>query len=99
MKTLAVLPVLLLLAACEALRTTTVDERAIAEQTLVTVGTALLAAKAADKISDEDFTLAMAQLAELRADVAASAETPVSWPVVYQRILNFGLQWAMQEEG
>ncbi len=86
-----------LLAACSgAPRTTTPDERATMLATLTTVETALGVLHATGKIPTSDYSLALGQVADLRAAVAASETTPVTAADLLARITALAAAWAIQ---
>jgi len=86
--------VLLALSSCATSpRTTTPDERAVAMAVLTTVETGVAALLATGKITQEQYTLASQQAAQLRIEVADSAESPITWLDLYQRIMNLALAW------
>lgn len=90
---------LLALAACAGLpRTTTVAERAEVGSMLATIETALGVLKATGKIPAEHYAQGMQQVADLRAAVAASETTPVTYSDLFNRALGLAAAWAITLE-
>ena len=95
----ALLATLLALAACAGLpRTTTVAERAEVGSMLATIETALGVLKATGKIPAEHYAQGMQQVADLRAAVAASETTPVTYSDLFNRALGLAAAWAITLE-
>ena len=95
----ALLAPLLALAACAGLpRTTTVAERAEVCSMLATIETALGVLKATGKIPAEHYAQGMQQVADLRAAVAASETTPVTYSDLFNRALGLAAAWAITLE-
>ena len=89
----------LALASCAgAPRTTTVQERADLLALLSTIETALGVMHGTGKIPTSDYQLATAQVADLRAAVAASETTPVSAVDLLNRVLGLAAAWAIAVE-
>lgn len=72
---------------------TTPEERAQLNEAVSLLEAGVLAWGLEHPDRSADTTTALAQVAELRALVAASETTPVSFADVRQRIVNFGLAW------
>jgi len=90
----ALLAVLLLLTACASSpRVSTPEERAGAMAAIATIETGVVAMRATGKITAAQFELATHQIAEVRFAVSVSADTPVTWTEIYQRVLNLGVAW------
>ena len=88
---------LALLAACAGgPRVTTPEERNTLFATLTTIETALGVLHATGKITTSDYQLANAQVADLRAAVAASETTPVSAADLLARVTALAAAWAIQ---
>lgn len=84
------------LVACAGLpRVTTPAERAELASMLSTVETALGVLRATDKIPVEHYAKGIAQVADLRAAVAASEATPVTYSDLFNRILGLAAAWAI----
>lgn len=95
----ALLAPLLALAACAGLpRTTTPAERAEVGSMLATIETALGVLKATGKIPADHYAQAMQQVADLRAAVAASETTPVTYSDLFNRALGLAAAWAITLE-
>ena len=95
----ALLATLLALAACAGLpRTTTPAERAEVGSMLATIETALGVLKATGKIPAEHYAQGMQQVADLRAAVAASETTPVTYSDLFNRALGLAAAWAITLE-
>lgn len=90
------LPLLFLVVGCATPpRTLTAEERQTAHQTLLNVETALIVLKAAGKINEEDFNLAISQVNHLRQEVENAAVKPIDWAFVLQQITNLAVQWVI----
>lgn len=74
-------------------RTTTPEERAVATTTLATVEAVVVALRTTGHITVEQAALAQQQIAQLRIEVADSAETPLAWPDIYARVLTLAIAW------
>lgn len=86
-----------LLAACSGSpRTTTPDERATLLATLTTIETALGVMQATGKLPAGDYALAIGQVADLRAAVAASETQAVTAADLMARITALAAAWAIQ---
>lgn len=84
------------LVACAGLpRTTTPSERAELASLLSTIETALGVLRATDKIPVEHYAQAVAQVADMRAAVAASEATPVTYSDLLNRVLALAAAWAI----
>lgn len=87
------------LVACAASpRTTTADERATLLATLTTIETALGVMQATGKLPAGDYALAVGQVADLRAAVAASETQAVSAADLLARITAMAAAWAIQTD-
>ena len=89
------IPLFFLLACATPPRTTAEAERAVAHETLTTIETGVLTAYAFGKFDDAQRQLAEQQIAEVRALIDESAETPLSWAQLLQRIANLAIRWAV----
>lgn len=87
----------LLLASCTLgpSRTSTEQERAWANITINKLVVAITALQANGNIEGEQAALALQQLQELREVVEQSADRPVIWLEVFDRITTIALQWAI----
>lgn len=86
--------VALSLSACATtLRTSTAEERAAVNRTILVTQEALIWLQAAGKLDDEQYALAVEQLAEVRQMVADSAERPVDWGEVMLRVSAMAARW------
>lgn len=96
------IPVLALaLAACAgapSARVTTAEERADLLALLSSIETALGVMHGTGKIPTSDYQLATAQVADLRAAVAASEAKPVSAVDLLNRVLGLAAAWAIAVE-
>lgn len=92
----APLAALLALAACAGLpRPTTPAERADLGSMLATIETALGVLKATGKIPADHYAQGMQQVADLRAAIAASETSPVTYSDLLNRALAIAAQWAI----
>ena len=66
---------------------------------LTTVETALSVALATGKIPQADYQLAITQVADVRAAIAASETSPVSAADLLNRVLALAATWAIVKEG
>lgn len=79
------LALVLLLPGCAgAPRVSTEEERAIADQMLTTIETAIVVAAAAGALKPEQQLLALGQVSQLRALVLRSGSDPVGWANLMQ---------------
>lgn len=88
----------LLFVGCATPRVTTEEERALANSLLTTIETVGVAAFAAGKMDLAKFEALKADILQLRVEVADSAETPVGWDAVYQRVLNLAVEWSVRTQ-
>jgi len=98
MKHAPLLAVLALAACAGAPRTTTAQERADLLALLSTIETGLGVAHGTGKIPSDHYALALGQVADLRAAVAASETTPVSAAELLNRVLGLAAAWAITVE-
>jgi hypothetical protein len=83
----------LLLGCASAPQTSTLEQRAMANTILVNAETIVLGLRVAGELNEADATLALAQIAEVRALVTSSEHVGMDWATVMQRAVNIGLQW------
>lgn len=96
MNKLASVLLLFLLACCSsvgAMRVTTERERAVATQAIGVVDLAVSAGVAAGKITPEQNALARTQIEQLRALVAQSETTPITFADILTQIASASLAW------
>lgn len=98
MKHARLLPILVLAACTTPPRTSTIEERAFATETLTLVETAIVAASLTGKVPAEDVALANRQLQELRDLVASSEHTPTSWSSILSRVTLLAAAWIVAKD-
>ena len=90
------LAALLLFTACAGLpRVTTPEERATLLTTLTTIETGLAVMHSTGKLPTEHYGVALGQVADLRAAVAASETSPVSVADIVNRATALAAAWAI----